>query len=97
MRAAVYARMSTDRQSADSPADQISRCRDFATSRGWSIADDVVVQDAGISGASRHERPQFLELMARINEWEVLLCWDFSRLARNEEDLGWVRNRLKAA
>jgi hypothetical protein len=25
------------------------------------------------------------------------LCWDFSRLARNEEDLGWVRNRLRAA
>jgi len=35
--------------------------------------------------------------MARIAEWDVLLCWDFSRLARNEEDLGWVRNRLKAA
>ena len=97
MRAAVYARMSTDRQSADSPADQVARCREFAASRGWTIADGLVVQDAGISGASRHERPQFLELMARIHEWDVLLCWDFSRLARNEEDLGWVRNRLKAA
>ena len=97
MRAAVYARMSTDRQSADSPADQISRCRDFAVSHGWTIADALIVQDAGISGASRHERRQFLELMARIAEWDVLLCWDFSRLARNEEDLGWVRNRLRAA
>jgi DNA invertase Pin-like site-specific DNA recombinase len=29
MRAAVYARMSTDKQSADSPADQIGRCREF--------------------------------------------------------------------
>jgi hypothetical protein len=37
------------------------------------------------------------ELMARIAEWDALLCWDFSRLARNEDDLGWVRNRLKAA
>lgn len=26
MRAAIYARMSTDKQSADSPADQIARC-----------------------------------------------------------------------
>jgi DNA invertase Pin-like site-specific DNA recombinase len=89
--------MSTDKQSADSPADQIARCREFAGGRGWIVADDLVVQDAGISGASRHERPRFLELMARIAEWDVLLCWDFSRLARNEEDLGWVRNRLKAA
>ena len=85
MRAAVYARMSTDRQSADSPADQISRCRDFAASHSWTIAEALIVEDAGISGASRHERPQFLELMARIDEWDVLLCWDFSRLARNEE------------
>ena len=28
MRAAIYARMSTDKQSADSPADQIARCRE---------------------------------------------------------------------
>jgi site-specific DNA recombinase len=97
LRVAIYARMSTDKQSTDSPEDQIARCRDFASARGWTVADDLVVRDAGISGASRHERPQFLELMARINEWDVLLCWDFSRLARNEEDLGWVRNRLKAA
>ena len=30
MRAAIYARMSTDKQSADSPADLIVRCREFA-------------------------------------------------------------------
>jgi DNA invertase Pin-like site-specific DNA recombinase len=34
MRAAIYARMSTDKQSADSPADQIARCREFAERRG---------------------------------------------------------------
>ncbi len=97
MRAAIYARMSTDKQSADSPADQIARCREFAVTRGWTVAEELIVEDAGISGASRHARPQFLGLMARIREWDVLLCWDFARLARNEEDLGWVRNRLKAA
>ena len=32
--------------------------------------------------------------MARISEWDVLLCWEFSRLARSSEDLGWIRNRL---
>jgi DNA invertase Pin-like site-specific DNA recombinase len=97
MRCAIYARMSTDKQSADSPADQIARCRDFAASHGWMIVPELLVEDAGVSGASRHERPQFLEIMTRIAEWDVLLCWDFSRLARNEEDLGWVRNRLRAA
>jgi hypothetical protein len=36
-----------------------------------------------------------LGLIARIAEWDVLLCFDFSRLARGSEDLGWVRNRLR--
>ena len=97
MKAAIYARMSTDKQSADSPEDQIARCREFAKAQGWAVANDLVVEDAGISGASRHEPPRFLEIMASIDGWDVLLCWDFSWLARNEEDLGWVRNRLKSA
>jgi hypothetical protein len=33
--------------------------------------------------------------MARIAEWDVLVCFDSSRLARNGEDLGWIRNRLR--
>ena len=69
MRAALYARMSTDKQSADSPADQIARCRDFAKARGWTVAESLIVSEAGISGASRHNRPGLLALMARIDEW----------------------------
>jgi DNA invertase Pin-like site-specific DNA recombinase len=94
-RAAIYARISTDRQSAHSPADQVACCREFAAHRGWRATDGLVVEDAGISGASRHNRPRLLELIARIDEWDVLLCFDFSRLARDSEDLGWVRNRLR--
>ena len=96
MRAAIYARMSTDRQSADSPGDQIARCRDFAAARGWKVAESIVVSEAGISGASRHNRPGLLGLVERVSEWDVLLCLDSSRLARDSEDLGWIRNRLRA-
>ncbi len=96
MRAAIYARMSTDKQNADSPADQIAQCREFAENRGWCVLEDLVVEDAGVSGASRHNRPRLLEMVARIEEWDVLLCFDFSRLARDSEDLGWIRNRLRA-
>jgi hypothetical protein len=41
--------MSTDKQSADSPADQIARCRTFAASRGWTVLPELVVEDAGVS------------------------------------------------
>ncbi len=94
-RVAIYARMSTDKQSADSPADQIAQCREFAQVRDWRVVESLVVTDAGISGASRHNRPRLLDLIDRIDEWDVLLCFDFSRLARDSEDLGWIRNRLR--
>src|SRR5262245_7428260 len=96
MRAAIYARMSTDLQNADSPEDQIRACRAYAERHGLHVIDDLVRTDAGISGASRHNRPALLELIARIDEWDVLLCFDSSRLARNGEDLGWIRNRLRS-
>jgi DNA invertase Pin-like site-specific DNA recombinase len=60
------------------------------------VTDTLIVADAGISGASRHNRPALLDLFARIGEWDVLLCWDSSRLARDSENLGWIRNRLHA-
>ena len=97
VRVAIYARMSTDKQSADSPADQIARCRAFAATRQWEAIDELVIQEAGLSGASRHNRPGLLGLIARLAEWDVLLAWDSARLARNVEDLGWIRNRLRSA
>ena len=66
MKAAIYARMSTDKQSADSPADQTARCREFAEQRGLQVVESLVVEDAGISGASRHIRPKLLEVIALI-------------------------------
>ena len=71
MRAAIYARMSTDKQSDTSPADQIARCREFAERRGWHVVDELVMVDAGISGASRYDRPGLLSIMDRIEEWDV--------------------------
>ncbi len=50
-RAAVYARISTDRQSADSPADQISRCRDFAISHKQLRFEAPLNHDLQLTGA----------------------------------------------
>ena len=95
MKVAIYARMSTDKQSADSPADQVARCREFADRRGWAVVDELIAVDEGVSGASRFNRPGLLSLFDRIREWDVLLCWDSSRLGRDGEDLGWIRNQLR--
>ena len=95
MRAAIYARISTDRQNEASTDDQISRCREYAAGEGWAVAESNVVTEQGISGASRHNRPALLDLVERVGEWDVLVAYDFARLARNQEDLGWIRNRMR--
>ena len=76
MRAAIYARVSTDKQNEASPADQVAACLEYAAQQGLEVVDALVVEESGISGASRHNRPALLQLMQRIAEWDVLLCWD---------------------
>lgn len=94
-RAAIYARMSTDKQSEHLPDDQAARCREFAARHGWETPADLVFIDAGISGATRHNRPGLLAMFDRIAERDALLVFDDSRLARDTEDAGWIRNQLE--
>ena len=71
LRAAIYARMSTDKQSAASPEDQIRACRGYAEREEFEVV--LVEQDAGVSGASRHNRPGLLSLFQRTHAWDVLI------------------------
>ena len=84
MRAAIYARFSTDRQDVRSLEDQRHRCERRAADRGWSVV--AVFTDAAMSGATLN-RSGLQELLAsaRRREFEVVLVDDLSRLSR---DLG---------
>jgi DNA invertase Pin-like site-specific DNA recombinase len=93
VRAAIYARMSTDKQNPQSPDDQERHCKAFARRKGWRVS--LVVKEPAISGASRHNRPGLLSLFREhADELDILLCYDSSRLARDEEDFGWIRNQF---
>jgi DNA invertase Pin-like site-specific DNA recombinase len=63
MIAAVYARKSTERNGvADeqkSVARQIEHARQYATLKGWIVADEHVYVDDGISGQSLPTAPAF--------------------------------------
>jgi site-specific DNA recombinase len=63
VRAAIYARMSTDKQNEQSPDDQIAYCRRFAERQGWALVESLVVAEAGISSASRLNRPGLFGLV----------------------------------
>jgi DNA invertase Pin-like site-specific DNA recombinase len=47
LRCAIYARYSSDRQSTASIADQIRKCREYATRQGWIVLENHVYSDEG--------------------------------------------------
>ena len=61
LRVALYARFSSDLQSAASIEDQLRVCREHAERQGWRVVDSYT--DRAISGASLL-RPGIQELMA---------------------------------
>jgi len=84
MRAAIYARYSSENQRPESIADQVSSCRRFATQHGHTVLDDHIYADEAQSGA-RRDRPSLKALTdaAPSREFEIVLVDDLSRLARD--------------
>jgi site-specific DNA recombinase len=84
MRAAIYARVSTDKQGRDQTIDsQLEALRRWATAHGHELGDDHVYSDEGYSGA-RLDRPALDRLRdgAREGEFDVIGVYSPDRLAR---------------
>jgi site-specific DNA recombinase len=82
--AAIYARVSSERQRQDETIQsQTVGLRELAAERGLLIAEDLVFEDEGFSGATL-TRPALERLRDRAAEgaFEVLLCHSPDRLAR---------------
>lgn len=86
MRAAIYARYSTDLQSEASIEDQMRLCQRIAAQHGWIVVQSYA--DAGISGASLL-RPGYQQLMtdARQKKFEVVLAEGIDRISRDQEHI----------
>ena len=104
MIAAVYCRKSTDQNGvADdqkSVARQIEHARQYAARKGWTVADDHVYVDAGISGAEFANRPGFLRLMNALKPrppFHVLVMSEESRLGREAIETAYALKQLVQA
>ena len=90
MRCACYARYSSDLQRETSIDDQIAGAREYANRHGWTVLDDHIYSDAGISGASLDGRPGIHALLKAASTspppFGLLLVDDTSRLARDTAD-----------
>ena len=83
-RAALYARVST--LTRQNPEMQLSELREYATRRGWAIANEYI--DRGISGA-KESRPALNKLMADAHRrrFDAVLVWKLDRFARSLNQL----------
>ncbi|WP_420420477.1 recombinase family protein [Pacificispira sp.] len=86
MRAAIYARYSSDLQSAASIDDQVSRCRARLAEEGWTEVQ--VYTDRAMSGASSL-RPDYQRLCtdARNGRFDVVIAEALDRLSRDLSDI----------
>jgi DNA invertase Pin-like site-specific DNA recombinase len=84
-RAAIYARVSTDKQTVEN---QVRELRQIAERRGWEVVE--LYQDAGISGAKgRRDRPGLDRMLkdAQRRRFDVVMAWAIDRLGRSLIDL----------
>jgi DNA invertase Pin-like site-specific DNA recombinase len=104
MIAAVYARKSTDQAGVSddqkSVARQIAHARDYAQRKGWTVAEEHVYVDDGISGAEFANRPGFLRLMTALKPrapFQVLIMSEESRLGREAIETAYALKQLVTA
>jgi DNA invertase Pin-like site-specific DNA recombinase len=95
MRAAIYARYSSELQSEHSIEDQLAICRNRAAAEGWVIVETYT--DYALSGATM-ERPGIRELVnaARTSQFDLVLTESLDRLSRDQEDIAGLYKRLTA-
>ena len=93
MKAALYARYSTDKQRDASIEDQFRNCQAYAEREGWEVIARYA--DRGISGADAG-RPQYQAMLAdaKAGKFNVLLMDDLSRLSRDEVETRRALRRL---
>src|SRR5258706_40505 len=100
MNCAIYARYSSEKQSASSIEDQIRKCREHAAKNGWTVLDQHIYRDSEISGAT-DERQALKQMLAAVNsrsrEFDCVLVDDTSRLSRSIGDADRISKELKFA
>ena len=86
IRAALYARYSSDQQSSASIVDQQRICRERATREGWQIVGSF--EDAAISGASMILRPGVQRLLAdaQAGKFDIVLTEALDRVSKKSRE-----------
>ncbi|MEN3339851.1 MAG: site-specific recombinase [Acidobacteriota bacterium] len=103
MIAAIYCRKSNeqnDRDAADkSVTHQEERAREYIREKGWTLAEDQIFVDDGISGEEFAKRPGLLRLLRTVDQkprppFQGLVMADDSRLGREQIETAYVLKQI---
>lgn len=104
MIAALYARKSTEQHSLNdeekSITRQIEHAKLYAAQKGWTIPDELIFSDDGVSGAEFIKRPGFIRLMNALTPkppFQVLIMSEESRLGREQIKTAYALQQLTDA
>ena len=94
MRAAIYARYSSDLQSEASIEDQVRLCRERGERDGHEVIQ--VFNDYAISGSNLINRPGILSLLAAAKDglFDLVYAEALDRISRDQEDIAAIYKRL---
>lgn len=88
--AALYIRVSTDKQEELSPDSQKRLLLEYAKNHNMIVSQKHIYTENGISGRKADKRPKFQQMIAAAKSeehpFDVILLWKFSRFARNQEE-----------
>ncbi len=95
MRAALYARVSTEDQAMEgfSLDAQVKRMEAYCRVRGWEVAG--IYRDEGYSGRNT-KRPEYNRMIDEMDSWDTILVMKMDRIHRNSLNFTVMMNDLKA-
>ena len=95
MRAVIYARYSSELQSAASIEDQVRLCRERVEDEGGTVVETYA--DYAISGSSLRNRPSMQALLkqAKSGTFDYVVAEALDRVSRDQEDIAAIYKRLR--
>lgn len=96
MKAAIYARYSSDNQREESITAQLRASREYCTRKGYIVAREYTDEELS---ARTDNRPAFQEMIqdAKAGLFDVLICHKIDRFARDRYDDAYYKRLLKKA
>lgn len=97
--AALYIRVSTDRQEELSPDAQKRLLIDYAKKNDILVMNEYIFIENGISGKNANNRPEFQRMISiaktKPKPFDMILVWKFSRFARNQDESAFYKSILR--